>query len=108
MIKEVWEYELVPATTNRWSEIGEWLRKVAQVAKKREEVLDAYGLRSETGNKEMFHAAYLVLTFSSLSERDEFYSKGFSDEMVELMTGAETEHYFTELVSAHYYFTVLA
>jgi hypothetical protein len=110
MIKEVWELEVAPreTTKNSWQEVSDWLRALAQAAKKREEVIDAYGLRSETGNKEMFHTVYLVLTFENLGVRDAFYAKGIGDEAKKLWKKAEGEHYFAGDFTAHYYFNVLA
>ena len=106
MIHEVWIYQVVPkASATQWQEIADWLRRIAGEFAKDELVIDAWGIRSETGNYEQFNTARLVIEYESITKRDEFYSKGMSDGLISLWGEALEKEYIAEKF-AHQYFAV--
>ena len=105
MVKEVWELEITP--TSDWKQVYDWLVKCAQAARKREFVVDAYGLRSDTGDAKAFRTAYFVLTFKTLEDRHAYYRQPWNEEQKALVRDNDERKYMAGL-GGHWYFEVYA
>ena len=104
-MQEVWEIEVVPGAN--WNAVSDYLRKQAVATKKRNLVIDAYGLRSDVGDPRAFNTAYFVTVFESLADRNAYWREGLNDEQMSLYRD-QKESNLTADRMGHYYFNVLA